>query len=609
MSEKSSNFVAQKYMWTMKKLFFLLIILSVNSLFAAQYYVAGDGRTGNPWCDGKNWNVKGSAMQMNAAGTAGSVTFAGVPVGSYQFKVTNGSSWYGIDKFSESCSNIYVSGSDNICFTISQAQDITISYDGSAICLQGSIGNDAPDTTNYRKVGVPAECEDVMLQAFYWNSCNKTTYGGKTTRWIQLEKDTAAITRDFDLVWFPPATGGDGVGYYATSYSFQKTSAWGTKDQLKRLIAALRRGNTKALADIVINHRQSSNGWAKGFTTDDFGGYGTFTLTSEHICSDDEAHTNSSSDSRNLTYGNPDTGNNDGGCRDLDHTNSYVQDLCKAYTRYMIDSIGFAGFRYDMVIGYLGQYLSDYNMASQPYFSVGEYWSDLGATKNYLKSACYNTLLFDFPQKYAIKDALNGGNYNGLKSESKSLRGQGLSKYAVTFVDNHDTYERDNSDYLVKDIRSAGAGKKVLQANAFILMMPGVPCVFYPHWVDYQDDLSYMIALRKAAGIHSESVVTDETAGTRTYSATIQGHHGSIIFRLGANRDMSVPAGYTLKLTGCDMDIYLSNGCAGDATSRLVTSLEDVLMQQPQAEKVLENGQLRILRNGQRYDALGTLVE
>lgn len=579
--------------------------LSVSAF--ADYYVAGNGSTGNSWCGGKSWDAAGSKM------TNGSITFTGVPVGTYAFKVTTGS-WntnYGYSALNKDCSNLYATsdGDGNVCFDLQATQDVTIAFTNSKICLTGTVGNEYPDSSLYCKVGVPAECEDVMLQAFYWNSNNLSTFGGKTTKWNNLLADTAAITHDFDLVWFPPATGGDGVGYYPKSYSFKTTSAWGTKDQLKNLISALKRGNTKALADIVINHRQSNSGWAKSFTADDFGGYGKFTLTSEHICSNDEAKTSSSSDSKSLTYGNPDTGTNDGGCRDLDHTSTYVQDMCKAYTRYMLDSIGFAGFRYDMVIGYAGKYLSMYNLASQPYFSVGEYWESMAKTKNYLESAQYNTLVFDFPQKAAIKTAMSNYIYSGLKTAGNSLRGQGLSKYAVTFVDNHDTYGRDNTEYLVKDIKATGAKKKVLQANAYILMMPGVPCVFYPHWKYFQEEISYMISLRKAAGIHSESVVTDEVASSQNYSATITGHHGSVILRMGTNRDTTAPAGYVLKLTGCDMDIYLSADCAGDATVQTVTAVEDIVFPETTAEKEYRDGQIIIHRAGRTYDALGREIK
>lgn len=587
----------------MKKPFFLLVslFLSLNSF--ATYYVAGNGAAGNPWCDGKSWVVNGSAMDEN-----NSITFQSVPAGSYQFKVTNGTStWYGYDKFDQSNSNLECDGGGdgNIVFTTTVMHNLTIKYVNSKITLNGDGDEPEVDHSQDGTVGVPSECEDVMLQAFYWNSHSLSTYS-KPTKWINLIQDTSLICRDFDLVWFPPATGGSGVGYYATSYSFATTSAWGTKARLKEIVAALNRGGTRSLADIVINHRQSSSGWAKAFKEDDFGAEGKFQLTSEHICAGDEAFTSSSSDSRDLPHGAADTGNNDGGCRDLDHTNPYVQALCKAYVRYMMSEMGFAGFRYDMVIGYGGNFLSEYNLASQPYLSVSEYWSDLSSTVRYLRTARYNTMLFDFPLKYAIKSAINNSNFATLKSTSSSFRGQGLSKYAVTFVDNHDTYGRDNSDYLVKSITDAGAARKVLQANAFILSMPGVPCVFYPHWKVYEREISHMIKLRKAAGIHSESVVTDEVAGSKNYSATIHGHRGSIVLRMGDNRDTVCPSGYTLLYQGAQLDIYLSSDCAEGID--LMTDIVPVELPRSSARKRLVNGRLVIEAADHLYDAHGRML-
>ena len=133
--------------------------------------------------------------------------------------------------------------------------------------------------------GVPSESEDVMLQAFYWNSYNaneSTTKFGRT-KWIDLLKDTAAINANFDLVWFPPSAGptGNGVGYSARQYSNQD-SDWGTKAKLQELITALHKGNTKVLADVVLNHRGNSNSWCT-FYQDNFGSYGTYQLTQKHI--------------------------------------------------------------------------------------------------------------------------------------------------------------------------------------------------------------------------------------------------------------------------------------------------------------------------------------
>ena len=52
-------------------------------------------------------------------------------------------------------------------------------------------------------------------------------------------------------------------------------------------------------------------------------------------------------------------------------------------------------------------------------------------------------MIFDFQQKYLLHRAIVNGNYSLLKKNSNSFRGQGLERYAVTFVDNHDTFERD----------------------------------------------------------------------------------------------------------------------------------------------------------------------
>lgn len=458
-------------------------------------------------------------------------------------------------------------------------------------------------------VGVPSECEDVMLQAFYWNSHDLTKYGGKKTKWVFLLQDTLDITRDFDLVWLPPSTNSSGgVGYYPKDYSRFDESAWGTYKGLRNLIDALHRGETKVVADMVLNHCQSTSGWAKGFAKMNFGSYGTFQLTSEHICANDEAFTSSSSDSRSLAHGAEDTGTNDAGCRDLDHSSSYVQDLCKAYTKFMLDSIGFDGFRYDMVIGYDGKYLSQYNQHSQPYFSVGEYWESLGNTKKYLESAEYNTMVFDFPLKYCIGNTIGSTSYYDLKQKGYSLRKAGLSKYAVTFIDNHDTFERSDNKggefigYNI-DITKAGNREKLIRANAYILLMPGLPCVFYPHWVSFKDDISFFIRVRKAAGIHTESEVISESGSTKKYEATIQGHKGNAILRLGPGRDLVKPEGYVLVYQAADLDIYLSEECATDFDP--ITAIRDAVAEAPEYHKEMRNGQLVITCGDNEYDVLG----
>jgi len=581
----------------MRRLFLTFSFVMVAAGMMAAYYVSGNGTAGNPWCNGKSWGATACPMTDQGNGIW-SITFANVPIGSYEFKVTNGSSWYGISKFSQSCSNISCSGTDNIQFQLDDAQDLTVTYNGSQICLQGSIGSTEPDPDQIGVTGVPSEYEGVMLQAFYWES-QKDNSEFSRTRYIDLINNYVdKIGQNFDVVWMPPSGQGAGVGYYCKCYSNLDGSSWGTKNKLQELLTKLHNHGTKVLADVVINHHDSSNGWAKGFASNNFGTYGTYQISSKYICSGDEAFTNTSSDSRNLEKGGADTGTNDAGCRDLDHTSEYVQNMCKAYTQWLRNTIGFDGFRYDMTLGYSGKFLSMYNIASQPFFSVSECWESLSIIQNHLKASNYNTLEFDFPLKYKFNSWGGGSTYSNLKNPS--LRGKGLSKYAVTFIDNHDTFRRSNGQEFLGDNTNISSKKRqIIEANAYLLMMPGVPCVFWPHWYTFPDDINQLIAIRKQVGIHSESVVSGETAASNKYSAVITGHRGRVFLRMGSKRaEYEVPDGFTLTLAGDNFDIYTSD----------VTPVENITIKTT-ATKLIDDGTLYILRDGNRYSIDGRLVK
>ncbi len=452
-------------------------------------------------------------------------------------------------------------------------------------------------------VGVPSQCEDVMLQAFYWDSYKLDKYG--KTIWINLLKDTAAINANFDLVWLPPSAKGGGVGYYHQCLSDQN-SDWGRKINLQKLIQGLRAGGTKVIADVVINHRGNKSSWCD-FHEDDFTFLygGKFQLTEEHICSGDECFTDASSSCKGGTLrGAADTGTNDSGARDLDHTSTYVQSWAKAYLKWLMGNMKYEGFRYDMTKGYNGKYLKMYNEAVQPYISVSEFWDGTLPQLNHLNAAGFNTMVFDFPLKYVLSNAIVKGSYGLLKKPTNSLRGKGYAKYAVTFIDNHDTFERSDSKdnqfggYNV-DLKNANVKAQILQANAYILMMPGIPCVFWPHWKSYQKEINEMIAIRKLVGIHSESEVTDETSGAQAYSAVIHGHRGKVILRLGQGREISAPAGYRIAAIGNHYSIYVEEGQA----------VPEVKVDDAAPIKFMQDGQLFLRRDGQVYNMTGQRVQ
>ena len=92
----------------------------------------------------------------------------------------------------------------------------------------------------------------------------------------------------------------------------------------------------------------------------------------------------------------------------------------------------------------------------------------------------------------------------------------------------------------------------------------------------------------------------DEKAGTNSYSATIVGHKGRAILRMGSARDKSVPSGYYHSYEAGLFDIY---------TTVFVSDNEQIVAEPAKPVKVIENGVLYIEKDGKRYTVQGTLVK
>jgi len=90
---------------------------------------------------------------------------------------------------------------------------------------------------------------------------------------------------------------------------------------------------------------------------------------------------------------------------------------------------------------------------------------------------------------------------NGWPLASDKCMNGTYRQWAVTFVENHDTEKRpnDNQDPILKD---------TLAANAYLLAMPGTPCIFFTHWLDCKKDIKAMIDVRRAVGIQNTSPYT-----------------------------------------------------------------------------------------------------
>ena len=171
--------------------------------------------------------------------------------------------------------------------------------------------------------------------------------------------------------------------------------------------------------------------------------------------------------------------------------------------------------------------MADYNKAAGIEFSVGEYWDSNANIQSWIENTGKNSAAFDFQFRYNVRDAANGGNWTLLNSTNNLMHDATLRQYAVTFVENHDTEYRSASspqDPIKKD---------TLAANAYLLAMPGTPCVFLKHWMDYKDEIGAMIAARKAAGITNMSNYANKQSKKTLYVNEVTGTKHKLLVAVG----------------------------------------------------------------------------
>lgn len=382
--------------------------------------------------------------------------------------------------------------------------------------------------------GWPYEYEGVMMQGFYWDSYSETS-------WAKLEAQSDEIAPFIDLIWIPQSgwCNSDYTMGYMPVYYFNQKSAFGSELQLRRMISTFRKKGTGFIADVVLNHRKNigNNGSWVDFPEETWNGK-TYKMVPTDICGNDDGGTTANWASQNgLSLSiNDDTGDDWSSCRDLDHKNPHVQEIIKDYLKFLLEDVGYVGFRYDMVKGFWASFVGDYNMSAKPTFSVGEYFD--GATKikewiNYSKGyvAEYPTsAAFDFPFRYRMRDAIESRNWRQLGWDERPLAFDDYYKqYAVTFVENHDTEYRTNGEMQTP------IWKDTLAANAYLLAMPGTPCIFYRHWHDCKYALKQMILARRIAGITNTSNSEEKWTDDNFYAKAAYGKRGTLLCVVGNN--------------------------------------------------------------------------
>lgn len=456
--------------------------------------------------------------------------------------------------------------------------------------------------------GWASDYSGVMLQGFSWDSYNES-------QWKVLEKQADELKGYIDLVWLPQSgkcLETTQVMGYMPYYYFNQNSSFGSEAELRSLITKFKAAGIGAIADVVVNHR-NTEGWYN-FPAETYKGV-TYQMQSTDICKNDDGGTTATqaaTDGVSLSQNN-DEGTDFGGCRDIDHKSENVQKVIKAYLKYLKDDLGYTGFRYDMVKGFDGSHVADYNDATGVEYSVGEYWDGNDKIESWINRTNKKSAAFDFQFRYNVRDAVNGAangkvatssDWSKLNSNDNLMHDANYRRYAVTFVENHDTQKRSESE------QNDPLRKDTIAANAYMLAMPGTPCIFQPHWNAYKSEIKEMIAARKYAGITNMSNYANKQSKKTLYVNKVTGTKHKLLVAVGNDADKYAgETGYTKILSGYHYAYFLSNDAETSWTDVPSGSYEEGFKTTLTAVSQTEGAKLVYTLDGSTPTAKSTTVE
>lgn len=456
--------------------------------------------------------------------------------------------------------------------------------------------------------GWASDYSGVMLQGFSWDSYNES-------QWKVLEKQADELKGYIDLVWLPQSgkcLETTQVMGYMPYYYFNQNSSFGSEAELRSLITKFKAAGIGAIADVVVNHR-NTEGWYN-FPAETYKGV-TYQMQSTDICKNDDGGTTATqaaTDGVSLSQNN-DEGTDFGGCRDIDHKSENVQKVIKAYLKYLKDDLGYTGFRYDMVKGFDGSHVADYNDATGVEYSVGEYWDGNDKIESWINRTNKKSAAFDFQFRYNVRDAVNGAangkvttssDWSKLNSNDNLMHDANYRRYAVTFVENHDTQKRSESE------QNDPLRKDTIAANAYMLAMPGTPCIFQPHWNAYKSEIKEMIAARKYAGITNMSNYANKQSKKTLYVNEVTGTKHKLLVAVGNDADKYAgETGYTKILSGYHYAYFLSNDAETSWTDVPSGSYEEGFKTTLTAVSQTEGAKLVYTLDGSNPTSKSTTVE
>nr|QCU55108.1 alpha-amylase [Camellia fraterna] len=389
---------------------------------------------------------------------------------------------------------------------------------------------------------------EILCQGFNWES-------HKSGRWYMelCEKVAELSSLGFTVVWLPPPTDSVSPEGYMPKDLYNLNSRYGSTDELKGLVKRFHEVNIRVLGDAVLNHRcaeyQNQNGvW------NIFGG---------RLNWDDRAVV--ADDPHFQGKGNKSSGDCFHAAPNIDHSQEFVRKDLKEWLCWLREEIGYDGWRLDFVRGFWGGYVKDYIEASEPYFSVGEYWDSLNYTYgdmdhnqdahrqrivDWINDTNGTAGAFDVTTKGILHAALERCEYWRLsdqKGRPPGVVGWWPSR-AVTFIENHDTGSTQGHWRF--------PGGKEMQGYAYILTHPGTPAVFYDHIFSHmKSEISELISLRNRNKIHCRSMIKITKAERDVYAAVIE---EKVAMKIGPGHyePPSGPERWSLAIEGRDYKVW-----------------------------------------------------
>jgi len=324
----------------------------------------------------------------------------------------------------------------------------------------------------------------VIMQSFYWDCPEREDQ--EYAWWNHVKGKVPSLSAvGFTALWLPPANkaaniGGPSMGYDPYDYYDlgdidQKGSGktwFGSRDELIDLIRTAHENQMEVYADLVLNHNNGADAQEDN-PIDHKKMCTAFAPKSGKFPRDWKCfHPSLYETWDRETFGD---------MPDLCHRNPLVYTELLEYARWLIEDIGFDGFRYDCVKGYGGWMVRAIQelrglRGEQPYkpYGVGECWDSDRTIQDWLDEtnawSDNPAGAFDFPLRYRLRDLCQTYGYSLRNLAEGGTLLKDRPSQAVTFVENHDVV-RD--DPIITD--------KML-AYAFILTHEGYPCVF---WQDY----------------------------------------------------------------------------------------------------------------------------